>query len=505
MKVTKIYGAPGTGKTTRMLDLLAHEVASGTPVDRVAFVTHTVAARLEAIRRLNKTTTDPDLKYFRTIHGICYSQLGLNRGQVMQTDDYMKFGDDTGVPFSTNFSQSVDADGIPEGYQHSPGNEILAIRQLAAAKMCSITALSDDWPKGASSEFMAATLDKYRDWKIKQAKFDFVDMLQFYYKHGEPIDADVVFLDEAQDLSLQQWQIFSTMIKTAKRVYIAGDDDQSIYSFIGADPYGFLDYNADEDEVLPKTWRLRDNVWKAAQKIITQVSKRKPKHIATLGAGGDIDYYNSDLRHIDISPSKTTMIISPHNNQLDEFAAELTSRGIPFNGKGWTPYGSKNVVVIHTFLALRAGKPVGLKEAAAVLDVIGFKDRAKTLRARARSAPNETVTTVEGVNLNANWTDYFARSDRDKQRNEIIQTILRNSGWAGVLEPPRVSLTTYHGSKGREADHVILLTDCYRKAYDHARRYPDEERRLAYVGVTRAKERLSIILPQTDMWMRSLA
>jgi superfamily I DNA/RNA helicase len=503
LTTTKIYGAPGTGKTTRMLELLSQEIARGTKIERIGFVTHTVAARVEALDRIGKSVNEADLKYFRTIHGICYSQLGLHRSQVMQTNDYLDFGASCGVPFSTNFHVDVDASGTPGGYQHSPGNEILAIRQLAAAKCCSITELREQWPKDVTTDQMKKTLDQYLAWKEANAKFDFVDMLQFYAKHGSPIDVDVLFLDEAQDLSLQQWAIFAIMSRTAKRVYIAGDDDQSIYAFIGADPYGFLDFKATQDEVLPKTWRLKDNVWDYAQKIIRRVSKRKDKKITTSGEGGSIDYYNTDVRHIDINPKETTMFISPHNNQLAEFAEELDSRGIPYNGRGWTPYGSSNVAAAKAYLALRAGEPIGRKDAATMLDKLGDKARAKEYRAKART-DSTPVTSVEGVNLSADWVEYLSRSDRDRQRNATIRTVLQRSGWPGVLEPPKVSLTTYHGSKGREADHVILLTDCYRKAYDHSLRQPDDERRLAYVGVTRAKSRVSIILPQTEMYMRSL-
>jgi superfamily I DNA/RNA helicase len=483
--------------------LLSQEIARGTKVERIGFVTHTVAARVEALQRIGTTVNEADLKYFRTIHGICYSQLGLHRSQVMQTSDYLDFASDSGIPFSTNFAVSVDASGVPDGYQHSPGNEILAIRQLAAAKCCSVTGLREQWPNGVTTEQMKQTLDKYLSWKERNAKFDFVDMLQFYAKHGEAIDVDVLFLDEAQDLSLQQWQIFAIMSAKAKRIYIAGDDDQSIYSFIGADPYGFLDFKATQDEVLPKTWRLKDNVWNFAQKIIRRVSKRKDKTISTFGEGGSIDYYNTDVRHIEIDPSETTMLISPHNNQLADFAEELDSRGIPYAGRGWTPYGSSNVTAAKAYLALRAGEPIGRKDAATMLDKLGEKAKAKEYRAKART-DSTPVTSVEGVNLAADWVDYLGRSERDRQRNATIKAVLQRSGWPGVLEPPKVSLTTYHGSKGREADHVILLTDCYRKAYDHARVNPDDERRLAYVGVTRAKSRVSIILPQTEMYMRSL-
>jgi len=504
LKQTKIYGAPGTGKTTRMLDLLSKEIESGTPVDRIAFLTHTVAARREALDRASSFARPDDLKYFRTIHGICYAQIGLRRDNVMQSDDYLAFGDQFGIKFSENFTRDVDQDGIPFGYAHSPGNEILAIRQLAAAKMCSIRDVALEWPDGVDTNTMRETLEGFRKWKEFNAKFDFVDMLQMYQRMGDPIDVDAVFLDEAQDLSLQQWAIFVKMIAKAKRVYVAGDDDQSIYAFIGADPYGFLDYKTDSSEILPKTWRLKDKVWDYAQRIITQVHKRQAKQIHTNGPGGQIEFFNTDIRHIPLDPDVSTMFISRHNSQLNDFADELRERGIPFDGRGWTPYGTKQATAVRAFLALRAGKPIGLKDAASVLDLRKFKDRAKALRNRARAEASATVAELEGIDLQEDWVQYLAKSPADVKHNETIREILRAVGWKGVLEPPKVSLTTYHGCKGREADHVILMTDCYRKAYDHARLYPDDERRLSYVGVTRARHRLTIMMPQTEMWMRSL-
>ena len=501
---TKIYGAPGTGKTTRMLDLLSREMENGTPVERIAFLTHTVAARREAMDRALVFAKEDQLKYFRTIHGICYSQIGLRRDNVMQSNDYLKFGDSYGIQFSTNFTGDIAEDGLPSGYAHSPGNEVMAVRQLAAAKMCKITDLTEEWPLDMNADMMRSVLEAYMKWKDENAKFDFVDMLQMYQRIGEPIDVDVIFLDEAQDLSLQQWHIFAKMIADAKRIYVAGDDDQSIYAFIGADPYGFLDYKTDSKEILPKTWRLRSNVWEYASKIIRQVSKRQDKDIQTREGNGEIEFYNCDIRQVPITSNETTMFISRHNSQLDDFADELRQRGVPFVGRGWTPHGTKQSTVVQSYLALRDGRPIGLKDAAAVLDTLRKKDEAKAFRDRARSSPSETVCYIKGINLEADWVTYLARNPYDVNHNETIKAIIRSSGMKGITDPPKVSLTTYHGSKGREADHVVLMTDCFRKAYDHAILNPDDERRLAYVGVTRAKERLSIMLPQTEMWMRSL-
>jgi superfamily I DNA/RNA helicase len=63
---------------------------------------------------------------------------------------------------------------------------------------------------------------------------------------------------------------------------------------------------------------------------------------------------------------------------------------------------------------------------------------------------------------------------------------------------PRVNLETIHGSKGGECQNVVIMTDLPTKADDEYIHNPDDECRVFYTGVTRAKEHLHIITPQTD-------
>ena len=63
---------------------------------------------------------------------------------------------------------------------------------------------------------------------------------------------------------------------------------------------------------------------------------------------------------------------------------------------------------------------------------------------------------------------------------------------------PRIKLSTLHGSKGGEADNVMLLTDLTRKADAEYWRQRDQERRVFYVGMTRARNTLNIVRSQSD-------
>jgi DNA helicase II / ATP-dependent DNA helicase PcrA len=69
---------------------------------------------------------------------------------------------------------------------------------------------------------------------------EYYDMIsKFVEKEKCPL-LDVVFLDEAQDLSPLQWDMFFYIESKCSRSYIAGDDDQTIYTFQGADPKIFI-------------------------------------------------------------------------------------------------------------------------------------------------------------------------------------------------------------------------------------------------------------------------
>jgi hypothetical protein len=87
---------------------------------------------------------------------------------------------------------------------------------------------------------------------------------------------------------------------------------------------------------------------------------------------------------------------------------------------------------------------------------------------------------------------------------EFYQMILRRGGT--LEEKPRVTVSTIHGAKGREADNVLLMTDVTGRS-DVDSMQPgcwesDEEHRVFYVGVTRAKERLMLVEPQGDTGYR---
>ena len=87
----RLFGPPGTGKTTTLLNLVDKALAEGTPPHKIAFFAFTRKAASEAKERASvRFGLDPkaDLPYFRTIHSLAFFLTGLKSDQLMTAEHY---------------------------------------------------------------------------------------------------------------------------------------------------------------------------------------------------------------------------------------------------------------------------------------------------------------------------------------------------------------------------------------------------------------------------------
>ena len=106
----------------------------------------------------------------------------------------------------------------------------------------------------------------------------------------------------------------------------------------------------------------------------------------------------------------------------------------------------------------------------------------------------DTLKNTYGLKTIGEWDKAFD----DLGDNEIrkIKKLIHKG--EDLSKDPRIKISTIHGVKGNERDNVILFTDLSNAAYNEYLEDPDDEHRLFYVGVTRAKKRLNIIYPKTE-------
>jgi superfamily I DNA/RNA helicase len=100
MKIDMIFGPPGTGKSTRLLDILNKELETVAP-DQIAYVSFTKeGANIGKTRAKQRFgLTDEDFPFFRTLHSLAFNELNMRRTSMMAPSHYKHFSHKMGMSF----------------------------------------------------------------------------------------------------------------------------------------------------------------------------------------------------------------------------------------------------------------------------------------------------------------------------------------------------------------------------------------------------------------------
>ncbi len=245
-------GPPGAGKTTRLLSVMEHALEQGVPPHRIAFNTFTRGAAEEArLRACEKFGLTPgDLPNFSTLHSMCFRALGLRRKDVLGEAHLKELADATGELWDGG---STDPDAPA---QRMNAHSLMTVDGYARATCQPLHKAWEDHGGNLDWFRLKRFADALELYKRDRGLLDFTDMLGQYLTAGQPINADVCIIDEAQDLTLLQWRVAMHAYQAAAQVYAAGDDDQSVHRWAGAaeDHLLSLDW---QHEVLPLSYGCR--------------------------------------------------------------------------------------------------------------------------------------------------------------------------------------------------------------------------------------------------------
>jgi len=603
-----ILAGAGSGKTRVLAHRVAYLIASGVKPWQIVSVTFTNKAAGEMRERISGLIGEESAREatIGTFHAICARILRRDGAAIGLTRSFTIYDRADQVALTKAILRRLDLDEkrfAPAGMLAWIGQRKDELADVATAKRQA---------GNYYDETAARVYEAYQRQLGEDDAVDFDDLLMrtvFLFEQHPDVLARYqgrwqhILVDEYQDTNRAQYLLCRHLAAKHKNLAVVGDDDQSIYSWRGADLRNILDFEADYPDAkvvkLEQNYRSTQTILDAAHSVVSRNTGRKDKKLWTdRGPGTQIelfDAYNEyeeaefvarqveklvggatrgsiaklltsraddedgTLRYGDIA---VTYRVNAQSRVIEE---SLMRFGIPYQLVGGTRFYERREVkdaLAYVRLARNPGDRVALERiinvpargigaksveelrAAAERDGISIWQAVESagdnpnLAPRSRAQLGTFAELMRGlmamVSVEPPSATFDAATERSGLRDAIVDgtedgderwlnvTELRNhaaefdeiappEGLARFLEevalvsdqdeladaPDRVTLITLHAAKGLEFP-VVFIVGMEEGLMPHRRALEDEreleeERRLAYVGMTRAKDRLYLL------------
>ena len=450
--INLIYGAPGCGKTTYLLNILEDELKIHSP-KKIAFVSFTKKGTYEGrdrvIKRFNYSKND--LLYFRTLHSIAFREGHFSIYNMISKKDYKLFSTAMDMHFTGYYTEEF----------YNNDDRYLFMDFLIRNNRDTALKYIDLIDRRLLNNIRY----NYKEYKKEMGLFDFTDIISLFIENDKSLPIDIAIIDEAQDLTTLQWKMCEIAFREAKKVYIAGDDDQAIYEWNGADVNYFLKLKG-KRTILRKTYRLQKNILNFSKNIVKHIHNRVEKDINALTNKGNVYFYNS-IDEIKIDKDKTYYFLARNNYFLKDYASFLKNKGEIFYEKNKLSVNLNHIKAINNYEKMRKLKN-------------DFKKDTLKLYLKRKD-----------INFQIPWYNAFNFNEED-----IIyyKDIIKNKT---KIENVKITVSTIHGVKGGEADEVVMRLDITKAVKESIETNPNSEYRCLYVAFTRAKQNLHIIFSST--------
>lgn len=495
---TILLGPPGTGKTTRLLSMVDDALKSGVKPERIGFISFTRKAADEARDRAAARFgfSNKKMPYFRTIHSLAFQGLGLSHTDVMQYQHYKDLGVILGVKLIIRSSSR-----LPD--QMDIGEKAIFLDGMARVMRRPLRSVWEEMGQDMDIEWNAVDYISRGLKKFKESRdlIDFTDMLTRYHTEGSTPNLDLLLVDEAQDLSRIQWDIVDRMTKTADKVVYAGDDDQAIFRWSGADVEQFLDLPG-QVEVLGQSYRLPPEVQVFSQRMTAMIKHRRPKEFRPATHQGSVNFcsYEDDLP----LESGEWLVLTRNNYHLTELKEYCRTSGLYYGVIGEEDKDLGSIVdSARAWERMQKGGTCTQAEARTMADFLG-NDIIDTKQRKILKAldPSSEPMTLDMIGMSANERPWFMAFGKVSTEDREYIRAMRRRG-ENLNQQPRIRLSTIHGAKGGEAENVAMFTDVSYRTFQGMNRNMDDEARVFYVGATRAKRNLYLMNPKTSYYFQT--
>ena len=486
---TIVLGPPGTGKTHTLLNKV-DDYLKGTDPDKVGYFAFTKKAANEAKERaIDKFNfTEDDLPYFRTLHSLAFRRLGINKENVMQRRHYEDLGKKINIQIDYN-----DWDEEETGL-FTTKSDYLRIIHLAKLRNITLDQQFNLKEHNQKLEYTKLKIiaNELQRYKKEYGLIDYNDMILDFVKSDKSPKFDVVFIDEAQDLSRMQWDMVDSF--NTNDSFIAGDDDQAIFRWAGADVDSFITQTG-KILNLTQSVRIPKKIHEYAMKIIERISHRLPKNWQPKAHEGSITKH-WNFEDINMS-SGNWLVLSRTRYQLKPLEDILKEKGLYFENRFGKSFEKQIQEAASNWEHLRQGQVMHGKDIQKIaLYMSDTNWDKKKLKALVKDSFYGLDVLHKDYGLNTKKTWYECFDNAGSKRITYIRKMRANG--ESLKEGARIKLSTIHSVKGGEEDNVVILPDLTHSTQLSYERNKDDENRLFYVGATRTKEHLHIVRPKDE-------
>ena len=513
-----VIGPPGTGKTTFLKNKVDQIIKEGkASPNEIGYFSFTVKAAEEIRNRVtNEEWSEAELKkmfpYFCTLHSLAYKRLRLEPHEIMDELDYMELSDMTGRKFvnkmkkgngidiSMPTAQSHYQDVINLAYAKYPNDDDRLQKVFREVKL-------PDY--GARSTIMQMDKD-LTNFKRDRHKLEYVDYFNSFLEMKNPPSLKYLFIDEAQDLSAHQWMVVDMIQEISKPIetYVAGDDDQAIFRWAGADIEHFIAMaKNDANTIIPlkQSYRIPISVHNLATKMAQSISNRIDKSYMPRDEEGERKVLNFRPLNKELETGDWLILCRTHEI-VKQVCESLDRYGWLYKCYGKSIINEKIIEAIVSWTRLQKGEKVS---GARVDTIYSFMDSTRIKRGHGTFKGSHTEmynidNLIHSFGLRESiggdlftktlhWYDVL-NAKGIRKRIRYLRAVMRDGH--KLDDKPRIEVSTIHASKGGERDNVMLLTDLsygpYKSSKD-TQQGRDDELRVFYVGATRAKKQLVIV------------
>lgn len=585
-----ILAGAGTGKTRALTSRLAHLLHTGTASPgQILMVTFTNKAAQEMRERVSHLLGGADVSgwWIGTFHSLASRMLRRHAEWVGLRSNFTIIDDDDQLRLLKQIMelQNIDTKTINPKL-------ILAIidrwknQGLTPERIEQLNGSVGDLPQAVTAHQVHALYAAYQQRLLALNACDFGDLLLHMVTIFRKADNGVlaqfharfthIMVDEYQDTNGIQYQFLRLLAQARKNICCVGDDDQSIYSWRGADVQNILNFEKDFPEAtiirLEQNYRSTKPILAAANALIAHNNSRLGKELWTDVQSDENVRITVAMDHIDearivseeiealqlkkISADDMAVLVRA-SSQMRAFEERFNAFNIPYRVIGGPRFYERLEIrdamayfrLIHQMdddlafarIINTPKRGLGAKTIADLQDASrrmlrGMFSTVQALVETDELKPSPRATLKKFVDDMLRWRtasttmavrDFAAlvleesgyvdmwRQDKSVEAagrldnlKELINAMSSFESLASFLdhvalvmenqsrsEQPRVTLMTLHAAKGLEYDYVFLpgweegLFPNQRSMDDTGLAGLEEERRLAYVGLTRAKQK----------------